>query len=374
MKKIVHFIDSDDPGGAETLIIDLARALKKHGYRSEVMFFGNSWLEEYCGKYGIPFHIVPYESLYRSKYTLPLFVLLFPWYLKKYRIDFIHTHLFDTVFPASLAARFLGKPHIATLHDRYSIENSRFRMAVLKLAAWMGSKLVPVSKDINRLLVSKGGLNESQTRTIYNGVDLQKYESTPRPEKIEGVRPSADVFIFICVARLVEVKGHNVLFDAFEKLVSQDLPVKLLLAGDGPLMESYSNRVKARHLDQSVSFLGQRSDVVELLKFSDCFVLVSESEGLSCSIIEAMAAGLPVIATNVGGNPELIDSGYNGCLVAVGDVDSISRQMAAMVNNRVRAGEMGQASKAKVLKKFSIETMVGEYIKLYTNLSVPDGN
>ncbi|HEY9051908.1 MAG TPA: glycosyltransferase [Gammaproteobacteria bacterium] len=365
MTKVAHFIDSDDPGGAETLIIDLVKALTKRGYEPEVYLFGNSWLEEHCQKYEIPFHIVPYESLYRSKYTLPFFILLFTRYLKNKHIHYIHTHLFDTVLPTSIAARILNIPHIATLHDKYSIEDSPFRISVLKFAARLGTLLVPVSRDIKTLLVANEAIDDKSLQVIYNGVDVEKFDRLVKAIDIHNLDLTPDVFVFICVARLIDLKAHDVLIEAFERLVKQGYPVKLLLAGDGPLMGTYQKAINDRDLNDYIRLLGQRGDVAELLKSSDCFVLASMSEGLSCSIIEAMAASLPVIATNVGGNPELVNEEENGYLVQTRNVDALYEKLLIMVNNKEKAQVMGEASRKRVISDFTLEAMVEKYIRLY---------
>lgn len=366
--KIAHFIDSPDPGGAESIVIDLCLQSILRGISVEVLHFGNSWLESKCLEYNIISVRVPFHWLYKSIYTVPLFSILFSVYLKWRRIDIIHTHLFDPIVATFFSAYIARIPHVATLHDIYAIENSKSKQLVLRMASKLHTRIVSVSYQIIKHLSEFGIVKDNSVLLIHNGVDLEKFSLR------EGGRHFSDELsitdsdiVIICVGRLVSIKGHSNLLKCFHSIVNNNNSIKLLIVGEGPEMANLTRLTSDLKINENVIFLGQRDDVPTLLKQSDIFALTSLSEGLSCSIIEAMASGLPVIATNVGGNNELVKNNINGFLIPEGNLDEFSMELSELITDNNKRKRLGKNSANIAKSEFSIESMSSKYINLYTD-------
>jgi L-malate glycosyltransferase len=361
MPKIAHFIDSLDPGGAEMMVIDICRSIGRYGFSPVVYHFGNAWLEKRCKELDIPTVCAPGRDWFISSKTLPLFFIAFTRFLREQGVDLLHSHLFGAITGASVPARCAGIPHVGTLHDLYTIEEKRRRVRWLQLASLLGTQLVAVTRQIKDYLDRTADFNRRPIATIVNGVDTVRF-ATKVDRKQSGI--CSDHTVFICVGRLERIKGHDVLLRAFKKMAANKLN-HLLIVGDGPCREEIEHQVTKSGLQDRVRLLGHRDDIPQLLAASDCFVLSSRSEGLSCSIIEAMAAGLPIIATDVGGNKDLVEDGVNGYLVPSENEELLSRSMDAMSADRPLAKIFGARSLEKARLHFSLEATVKSYVGIY---------
>lgn len=367
MKKVAHFIDSNDPGGAETLVIEICRNINRYGFEPEVYHFGNSWLQERCKEFNIPSIVVPGKRFYKSIKTIPIFSVIFARFLRRNKVDILHSHLFGSITGACIASYLSNTPHIGTLHDIYTIEERRTRIYFLKVASILGVQLITVSQQMRNYLNKLGKFSNGTLQTIANGVDIEKFNTPVNKNLYLELHLNSDDIIFICVGRLEKIKGQDILIDAFSKLKPAH-NVKLLIVGDGAYRREIEERIAEKGLADCVKILGQRNDIPALLKISHCFVLSSRSEGLSCSIIEAMAAGLPVIATDVGGNNELIRDGENGYLVPSEDSNALAVQMQVLIDNEAIRNEFGKASLSLANEMFSVSAMLKKYVNNYNVL------
>lgn len=177
-----------------------------------------------------------------------------------------------------------------------------------------------------------------------------------------------DEVVFVSVARLTPEKDHLTLIKAFENVSKLYRNTKLFLVGDGPMREELQREVREREIGDRVIFLGIRKDVPEILSASDVFVLSSIYEGNPLSVMEAMAAGKSVIATSVGGVPELVDNGETGILVKKGNVTELEKAMISFLENRKLIKDMGSRGRDKAIKYFDVSYMTEEYGKLYREL------
>jgi len=366
MKKIAHFIDTIIPGGAEVLIIEISRNLRKYNYQPEVFHFGNPWLVEKCAELDIPCVLVPGHEYYKSIKKLPLFTLKFIRFLKERKISLLHSHLFAPITGSCFATFIGGVPHVGTMHDTYTIEEKKSRIHLLRVASIITTQLVTVSEDMREYLRSLGKFNGDSLKLIWNGVDLDRYSSPHNSLRLELGLELSEI-VFICVGRLVKIKGHDILIEAFSKIRSNE-HVKLLIVGDGPNRGMIEKLIDEKNMGKQIQIVGFRNDVPALLGLSDCFVLSSRSEGLSCSIEEAMASGLPLIVTDVGGNRELVIDGECGYLVAANDPDSFAKKMQIMIDNKEKRLKFGEMSRVIAQEKFSIASMVEKYINIYQKM------
>jgi glycosyltransferase involved in cell wall biosynthesis len=211
---------------------------------------------------------------------------------------------------------------------------------------------------------------------IPNGVEIKVFteanqslvEALAQEWKIRSHTP-----VIGTLARLHEQKGHSYLLDAVAQLRREIPDVKALVVGDGELRPSLEQRTQALRLSDSVIFTGTRRDVPEILALLDVFVLPSLWEGLPIALLEAMAAGLPVVATRVGGVPEVVVDGETGLLVPPRDPDALSEAILTLLQDPDLRQKMGQAGQERVREYFSVERMVEETEALYERLLAEKG-
>lgn len=358
---VAQFVDSLDPGGAEELVLSLSARLIGRGIAVTVMHFGNPWIRERAKRDGIPQVTLPGHGAYKSKYTLPLFVRRLRALLGERRIDVLHSHLLGATFSGAMAARLAHIPSVGTLHDAYSLTESRLAPYMLRLAAFAGSCLVAVSDDIRRTAAGGSKALADNVELIYNGVALTRFAASAG-----GRGPESPVTLTV-VARFVPVKRLDVLLDAVSRIRS-DRNWRLQIVGDGPEQERLAAMSRQLGVAGRVHFLGFRSDVPAVLAASDVFVLSSDSEGLSVSLLESMAAGLPAVATDVGGNRELITDGHTGYLVPPGDPDALASKLEALIEDASKRRAMGGAARRRAERLFDANAMVDRYLNLYRSL------
>lgn len=367
MKKIAHFIDTNVPGGAEVLIVEICKNLFHYNFQPEIMHFGNPWLQEKCKELNIPSVIVPGYKLYKFSKTIPIFTLVFNRLLKQRNISILHSHLFAPIVGACLATFLSRTAHIGTLHDTYTIEQKKTRVRLLQMASILGVRLITVSQSMQDYLMTLGKFPKGTVKTIFNGVDIEKFARLISSVSRQDFHLKTNDIVFICVGRLVEIKRHDILIESFSRL-KPNKHVKLLIVGEGPCRQSMEDLIIKKRMPDNIKILGFREDVPELLKMSDCFVLSSRSEGLSYSIIEAMASGLPLIVTNVGGNHELVIDEENGYLIPFDEPDAFTEKLQILIDDKEKRKQFGERSRMIVQKKFSIDSMMQEYIKIYTEI------
>lgn len=368
MTKVAHFIDSIDPGGAETLIVEMCRRLPDFDFSVEVLHFGNPWLSEKCAQFRIPASIVPGYKLYKSIITIPLFSIVFAQFLRSRKIDLLHSHLLGPITGASIGSYLARVSHLGTIHDTYSIDERQKRMYLIQLSLIFDTKLVTVSRYIHAYFSNKSALFSNYMKTIYNGIDVELYRVRRKSHIREELLLDPTEIVLISVGRLVAIKGYDVLIESFSQLESL-LPLRLLIVGDGPNRKAIEIMIKEKGLVDKVKLLGFRDDVPELLRASDCFVLSSRSEGLSYSIMEAMASGLPQVITDVGGNSELVVDGVSGYLVPVDDHVAFAKKLQILIEDREKRKQFGGVASRIAKEKFSVKAMMDRYVFEYLDMT-----
>jgi len=272
--------------------------------------------------------------------------------LKAFKPHVVHIHL-DS-FYAPIWALLHKTTTVFTVHSqaRRAFYNGFLRWLHRRLAKKKGHRITAVSRNIAQETESLLGLAPGTVAPICNPVHM--------PEAFE--RTAAGQLRFVHVARFNPVKNHRLLLEAFAQVVSRRDDCVLSLAGDGALLESCKAYAGELGLDQRVRFLGNVTDVSGLLKNSDVFVLSSDSEAMPVSILEAMAHGLPIAATNVGGVPELVDG--NGILTPKGDAQALATAMLELASNARKREEMAKCSWERA-QYYRAEEIFAQYEKLY---------
>lgn len=374
--RVAHFIETNIPGGAEQVLIDLARYTRDNtAFRPVVLHFEHPFFSERCEQYAIEHIIIPerIHRLFKSIKTLPLFAWHMGRFLKQHNIQLLHSHLYGPITGGALAAALARIPHIGTLHDVHMIEENPRRILLIKLATFLGTEFVAVSKQMQAFYCQHAPRIRPHIQTIYNGLDSERNTSISPSEKAAlraqlKIHPTltADDIIIICTGRLVALKQVDMLIKAFDSLHKTFKSCKLLIVGEGPEQASLEKMALDLQLDHYIFFTGFRQDVAHLLACSDIFVQCSTTEGLSRSILEAMATPLPCIVTDVGGNSELIQSGENGYLIAVDKPQALTEKLQTLCNDAQLRNTLAKNSLAKISGTFSRHATFQQYIQLYT--------
>ena len=279
---------------------------------------------------------------------------------------------------ALLPARLAGVPHcVHGEHgwDVHDLDGLNVKERVLRrLHSPLVERYVTVSRSLRDYLVERVGIRPERITTICNGVDTDKFQ--PADSKPAGVLPpnlSDDgLFIIGTVGRLQPVKDQQLLLTAFADVVREAgdaaASARLLMVGDGPLRAALEQQAQALGIAHLTFFAGDRTDVAQFLKCMDVFVLPSLAEGISNTILEAMATGLPVVATRVGGNVELVRDGECGALFEAGDAATLSRLLAGYLVDPGSRRRHGERSRRVAVERFSLKAMVEGYCGAYEQL------
>ena len=358
---ILHLIETSEPGGAETVLAYIASNLDPDRYRSIACVLEKGWLTDHLDSLGIPYVMIENRWSYDPVFFFKLLRLI-----RREKIDLIHSHEFMMTVYGSISAKLARIPHVGTIHGKVYYPDKQCRVRLLRMAAKLCSRLIAVSDDLNRFLTTLLGVRYGKIETLYNGIDLEKYRSVDSREGSRERLGLQDASIVLgTVGSLFEVKGLPYLLEAIVLLRDKYPRLSLLIAGEGNREDSLRTIAGQLKLGDTVKFLGFRDNIPDILQVVDIYVCSSVSEGLSLSILEAMAMSKPVVATDVGGNPELITDCENGFLVPAKDPVRLADAITELIDSPERRLEFGTRSREIVESRFSPERMVRDYEALY---------
>ncbi len=360
---VLHVIETGGPGGAERMMVNLAAGLGP-GYRSEAALIRDSWLGTALRQRGIPVTMLRYRPK-DSFTTLRDLVGL----IRKKPVAILHTHEFfmNTI---GLAASWLtGIPLVATVHGKnYYSERFRRRLAY-RLVGKFADQMVAVSDDLRVFIAERVGVPPHRIRVVPNGVPV---DGEPSHERLVALRESLGLEqhtrVVGTVGSLYPIKGHNYLIEAAVHVVRRCPDVNFMFVGRGRLREELEAQARSLSVSPNVRFLGHRDDVRDLLALCDAFVLPSVSEGMPLALLEAMAAGLPTVATGVGGVTEVINDGATGLLVPPRDSHALAKAIATLLEDQRLSKKLGESARELVASRYSLDVMVQAYQGIYSAL------
>lgn len=363
---ILHTVETSGPGGAENVLLKLVSELDPARFRSIVAINDPGWLQDRLRELELPFHRIPWRRWYDLKLPRALAQLV-----RAEGVDVIHSHLPDQNFYSCLAARLTGCPMIATYHGPVELTNSQAlrHELKLKLVKSTAAAVTVVCNCVGEMLLDLG-FPHSKIERIYNGVDLSSCKGADgRLRRELGLGP--DVPIIGMVANIRPPKGHEFFIRAARLVADRYPQAFFVISGDlhETLAPPLFDLANSLGLNEHLKFLGFRSDVPNLMAEMDMFVLPSTSEGFPLVVLEAMAAGRPVVATRCGGVEEIIENGLDGVLVPVADSGEIAREICSLLGDRQRAAALGTAARRSVRDKFSVEAMITSYERLYERIA-----
>jgi glycosyltransferase involved in cell wall biosynthesis len=361
--RVLQVVLSLDPGGTERLVLELIARLQNDIPMAVCCLDQDGQWAEEARRSG-----APVTSLNRHPGFHPALGRGVAAAARAHRATVVHAHHYSPFVYAALGKAWGGPPVVYTEHGRLSDApaSAKRRLANRVLAA-APARVFTVSENLRQHLAAEGW-PASQVGVIYNGVDPDALapasSATPLREAL-GV--ADEVLLLATVARLDPVKDLGTLLDAVASLV-RHRPAVLAMAGDGPDRTRLEHRVRELGLASSVRFLGYRDDVNAWLGSADVYVNSSISEGISLTILEAMGAGVPVVATRVGGTPEIVDESC-GRLVPARSAAALCSALADLASDADRRRRLGAAGRSRVLTRFTNARMVGEYAGVYREVT-----
>jgi glycosyltransferase involved in cell wall biosynthesis len=361
--RLMFVITNMPVGGAETLLVDLIRRLDRSRFLPELVC-----LKE-LGPLGetLALEIPTYAGLLRNKWDAAVLWRLTR-LMRRRRIDAVVTvGAGDKMFWGRLAARLAGAPVVCSaLHASGAVDRVQ---RLNRLLAPITDAFIAVAEPHGRYLARHEGCPAAKIRVIPNGVDAERFRPRPPVAALrEAIGLAADAPVAGIVAALRPEKNHQLFLRAAAR-VCRELPkARFLIIGDGPRRSELETLARALKIDEAVCFLGSRSDVPDLLSLVDVVALTSHMEASPVSILEAMAAEKPVVATRVGAVAETVRDGQTGYLAAAGDEAEIAQRMVELMRDRPRAAAMGRAGRERLLACGSIERMVARYQDLLAGI------
>jgi len=371
--RILHVLSCLGMGGTEHGMFKVIRGLGHTEFEHQICAM-RGVDENFVRQMRVPVRVSAVGSA-EPGFQFPLFRLV--QLMKEFRPHIVHTRNFGAL-EAIAAAWLTGVPVAIHSEHGYELEilgGLPVRRRLLCGAVYrMADQVFTVTRDLKNYHSTQSRLSPSKFRVIYNGVDTEIF--SPRPEQASALRREigipAERIVIGSVGRLVPIKDYKTLLQAAEILVRQGKNVHVVLVGSGPEMPKLQAHVAAStDLAGRVEFVPASNRVADLLNAMDIFVLPSISEGMSNTILEAMATGLPLVVSRAGGNPEIV--GSVGGLFDPRDVKALADHLSQLVDSNSLRREYGQAARRRAVDQFSLSGMVRTYRDMYVDLACRRG-
>ena len=365
--RILHVLTFLGQGGTEHVVLNLIAGFGDQQFEQEICTTRGYDLE-FARAHQLENRV---HSAGRSVATLQFPLFRLAKIMRAYRPHIVHTRNWGAL-EAVPAARLAGVPVIIHSEHGYEMESLSglpLRRRLFRRAAYvMADAVFTVTEELRDYHARQAWLPSDRFRVLYNGVDVNRF--APRPDVRRRLRNdfgwSADSFVIGTVGRLVPIKDQTTLLRAAEQLIGSGIDAHVLLVGGGPEEGKLRQYVStSAQLSGRTRFMGASQHVDEILNAMDVFVLPSLKEGLSNTLLEAMATSLPVIATRVGGNPEILEDGHSGRLFTPKDVSELVVRLTQLASNQSFRQAVGCSARHRIMAKFSLDLMIETYRNLY---------
>jgi glycosyltransferase involved in cell wall biosynthesis len=369
-RRVFFLVDSLDIGGSESQAVELALRLPRARY---IVTLGCLRMQgplltrlQGSGISVVEFH--PRGGIDSLRGAWQLFRLAK--FLSRERFDVVHTHdLWSNLMgvPAAFLARV--PVIISSQRDLSHLPWYRGKRTVwLRRIRSLSSMVLANANPIREQLIQEGHLRPEKVRVVHNGVEVEKFNRTSCDSHIVFANAGGGTRIVLVGNMTSEVKGHRVLINAAAIIVREFQDVRFVLVGDGSYRKQFEAQVGELGLEKHFLFLGRREDVPEILAACDIAVLPSKTEGLPNALLEYLAAGLPTVASNVGGNAEIVKDGVTGLLVPPDNAELLATAVLRFLRDSDLAGRLGQSGTEHVRQTFSFERLVEQTEGLYSEL------
>ena len=373
---LLEVVTNFEPGGVPRHVEDLVKHLSRDKFN--IGLVSGETIKERIPQLGVPHHyfsIVKPISPLKDLYSLWQLFKLF----KKLKPDIVHTHMSKVEALGSVAARLAGVPCIiATIHGQtiltsgFSLKQTVYNFVEWFTIRWFTDKTISVARSTERYLINTGSVTPSRNVTIYNSVAPFSLDKSDRinARKKFGIDDSQKMILM--TGRLLYQKTPEILIEACNQLRDRFPNAICLIAGDGPNKQALQEQIDEGDLNSMINLLGHREDIGELLCAADVFVLCTRFEGQSISVLEAMAAGLPVVATNVPGMDELVIPSETGYLIAQDSPRACADALSLILSDSEKECAMGEAAVKRYEKHFNIENQLNKTEEFLWACGQPD--
>jgi len=371
--KILQVINDTgiDIGGGENYILTLAKHMPKLGYDLICTCFPGGEFEKVLKESGI--ESFPLNLSRKGNLSMAWAMAGF---CRNNKIDIVHAHGATGALAARIASLIPGgiRP-ITTYHIAITnITDIPFwKKKIFALfdrsTSVVDKKILSVSHAVKEIMIREAFFARDRISVLYSGIDVSRFKDRQRGKVRKELCLPDQVTVMGIVARLSEEKGISYLLEAIPHVLKRYSNLHLLIAGDGPIKDKLKNLSVRMGLEQNVIFLGYRNDIPEFMTDFDLLVMPSLTEGFPLTLLEGMAAGLPIVATRVGGIPEIITDGIEGILIPPREPDALAKAIIRVLRDKESGKTMGLAARKKVEQEFSVEKMVAETEKVYQSLT-----
>ncbi|NOY84208.1 MAG: glycosyltransferase [Nitrospirae bacterium] len=363
--RIAFLVHTYGFGGLENMVTNLVNHLDPSRFESTIISFAP--LKPLNGR--VDPKRVQVISLNKKGGNNPILIYKICLLLKKIGADIVQTHNWGTAFEGILGAKLARVP--AIIHaERGTIEDKRHNIILQRFLWSFPNQILSVSQAHRQKMTDLVGFPHEQIRAIVNGVDTDLF--FPNPEIKKEIRKKLglkkDSFCIGTVGSLRPVKNQLLLINACKTILHNFENVEVMIVGEGPLKAQLKQEVKTLGFSEKIHFAGGQTNIPEILNALDVFVLPSLSEGMPNAVLEAMACGIPVIATSVGGVPEVIEDGKNGMLISSGDEEALILSLGEVIQDQEKRLSFGIEAQRRAKTYFSLKNMVSEYQMFYESL------
>jgi len=362
--RIAHVVLSLQPGGLENGVVNVINGLDPGRFHSSVVCLKVAG--EFAARIknpSTPVHVMGLKPGHDWGLPWRLAQLL-----RREQIDLVHTRNAEAFFYGSVAARLGGVRCLLHSEHGRTFDDHPRRFWAQRLLSKLADGIFTVSDQLRQDLCRHVGLRPEQVQVVPNGVDLSRFVGADRPRARQALGIAADSIVLGSVGRLVAVKNYGLLLRAMQDPALAQ--AHLVLVGDGPERGSLQNLADTPSLAGRVHLLGHRDDIPELLPAFDIFVLPSISEGMSNTLLEAMACGVAPVASRVGGSGEIVADGTCGLLFDSNDEEGLRHALRRLVSDDSERVRIGAAARQRVLTTFDMRSMILAYEALYARLAL----
>ncbi len=350
-------------GGGERIVLKLAELLPHYGYRASIMTFSAHHESAALKEPPCPIYLLPLQRTYDL--TALRAALDLGSFLRRQSIQLVQTFFESSDIWAGFVTKTMSSAKLIwSRRDMGILRSSKHRLAY-RIMAGAPDAVFAVSDQVRRYCIEVDRIDPARVQTIYNGLDLSDWITSSRPAKASG-----EVLV-TSVGNIRRVKGYDIMIKAAASIIPHFPGVSFSIAGDVLEPDCFVElqaMVRDLNLTDRFHFVGGVTDLQQHLCAADIFVLPSRSEGFSNAIVEAMAASLPVIATDVGGNAEAVNDGVSGLLVPSNDPDALSAAITRLLSNPAQTKAMGAAGNSIAAKYFTTEAMMTRIASAYEKL------
>ncbi len=360
--KILHFITGIDIGGAEMLLLNFLKNADKKEFDFTVVYLkGNSVLLNEFKKTGITIHPVP--KIKRNYITRLLFIFKI---MKNGEFDILHNHLIQSILFGRVLGWIAGiKKIISTEHNLTHWKLSHVPVHLFyRITCSIDKKIIAISEAVKQSLIEVRKIKPQKIKVIYNGIELDKF----KPKEIRLSKFKNHFPVIGCINRLFKIKGQVYLIDAVDILRKKYPGIALVLVGDGPLKNELTNYSNKKGLSRQIYFEGIQTQIEDYLNSFDIFVLPSIDEGLSIALIEALASGRKIVATDIGGIPEVVEHMKEGILVPSRNSEALAKSIDRLILDVELSETLQKNALIKAEKRFNLNNMIKQLEDLYKEL------